>query len=163
MTITCRSGFSGPGGLPRIHGDIPQQPEHGGNPRGVDAVLRLFETEHPLDFRVHLQDGKGEKAQGSVRQRRRRVRGAFPIRRVQGQKLPFFIPLDAYPADVVGELRQPVGDPPVRPDLPFLPSSSFPLPLLSSFRIASQAVQGRRQMASVRPQARGEKQTRPDA
>ena len=80
------------------------------------------------------------------------MRGVLPIRRIQGQMLPFLIPVDAYLADVVGELRQPLGDPPVRR---ICRVSFFPFPAAAvRFRISSQPVERGRQTASVRPEAR---------
>ncbi len=45
----------------------------------MDAVFRLLEAQQPFGFRVKLNDGQGEKAQGAIRETARRMRSSPAI------------------------------------------------------------------------------------
>jgi preprotein translocase YajC subunit len=74
-----------------IHGEILKKYEDGGDPVGMDSVFRFFETKHPRGFRIQLQNGPRQKAQGAVGESARWKFGSIAGFHHQRQKLPFLI------------------------------------------------------------------------
>ena len=50
-----------------IHSQIPDQPCHGGQSLGMNAILRFFDTYQALGLGIFGQYGKGKEPQGAVR------------------------------------------------------------------------------------------------